>query len=161
MADYKHNIISGTAYWASVVAPNTTFDSDGVWEVNVCNLDDEAKATLEADGIAIRNKCDEKGDYVQIKRKVRRNDGGVNTAPKVVDSNNSPMHNTLIGNGSLVNVKYRAYDWKFGNKTGVGADLVALQVVDLVEYQQAGGSDFTPVSGGYTSSEEDIPFPSN
>ena len=53
MADYKYNIISGTAFWASVVAPNTTFDADGVWEVNVCNLDDEAKATLEADGIAI------------------------------------------------------------------------------------------------------------
>lgn len=90
MVDRKYNIVSGTAYWASVAAPNTTFDSDGVWEVNVCNLDDEAKATLEADGVLIRNKGDEKGDYVQIKRKVRRSDGGVNTAPKVVDSNNSP-----------------------------------------------------------------------
>jgi hypothetical protein len=69
MVDRKYNIISGTAYWASVVAPNTTFDSDGVWEVNVCNLDEDAKATLEADGITIRNKGDEKGDYVQIKRR--------------------------------------------------------------------------------------------
>lgn len=160
MADYKHNIISGTAFWASVVAPNTTFDADGVWEVNVCNLDDEAKATLEADGIAIRNKGDEKGDYVQIKRKVRRNDGGVNTAPKVVDSNNSPMHNTLIGNGSLVNVKYRPYSWSYGNRKGVSADLMAVQVVDLVEYMADG--DFESVEGGYTSSEgSDIPFPTN
>ena len=39
MVDRKYNIVSGTAYWASVAAPNTTFDSDGVWEVNVCNLD--------------------------------------------------------------------------------------------------------------------------
>ena len=28
-------VISGKAYWAHVVVPNTTFDSDGVWSIDV------------------------------------------------------------------------------------------------------------------------------
>ena len=33
------SVINGKAYWAHVMSPNTTFDSDGVWSVDVCNLD--------------------------------------------------------------------------------------------------------------------------
>ena len=155
----KNRIISGTAYWASIVSPNTTFDPHR-WEINVCNLSDETKAMVEEDGLSIKNKGDDRGDFVTIKRNLTRKDGGTNDAPKVVDSNNSPMHNTLIGNGSLVNVKYRPYSWSYGNRKGVSADLMAVQVVDLVEYMADG--DFESVEGGYTSSEgSDIPFPTN
>jgi hypothetical protein len=155
----KNRIISGTAYWASVVSPNTTFDPHR-WEINVCNLSDETRAMVEEDGLPIKNKGDDRGDFVTIKRNLTRKDGGTNDAPKVVDSNNSPMHNTLIGNGSLVNVKYRPYSWSYSNRKGVSADLMAVQVVDLVEYMADG--DFESVEGGYTSGEgSDIPFPTN
>lgn len=155
----KNRIISGTAYWASVVSPNTTFDPHR-WEINVCNLSDETRAMVEEDGLSIKNKGDDRGDFVTIKRNLTRKDGGTNDAPKVVDSNNSPMHNTLIGNGSLVNVKYRPYSWSYSNRKGVSADLMAVQVVDLVEYMADG--DFESVEGGYTSGEgSDIPFPTN
>ena len=155
----KNRIISGTAYWASVVSPNTTFDPHR-WEINVCNLSDETRAMVEEDGLTIKNKGDDRGDFVTIKRNLTRKDGGTNDAPKVVDSNNSPMHNTLIGNGSLVNVKYRPYSWSYSNRKGVSADLMAVQVVDLVEYMADG--DFESVEGGYTSGEgSDIPFPTN
>ena len=160
MADQiKNRIISGTAYWAAVVSPNTTFDPH-CWEINVCNLSDETRAMVEEDGLDIKNKGDERGDFVTVKRKLLRKDGGTNDAPKVVDADNSPMHNTLIGNGSLVNVKYRPYAWSYSNRNGVSADLMAVQVVDLVEYMADG--DFDAVEGGYTSSEgSDIPFPTN
>jgi hypothetical protein len=155
----KNRIISGTAYWASIVSPNTTFDPHR-WEINVCNLSDETRAMVEEDGLPIKNKGDDRGDFVTIKRNLTRKDGGTNDAPKVVDSNNSPMHNTLIGNGSLVNVKYRPYSWSYSNRKGVSADLMAVQVVDLVEYMADG--DFESVEGGYTSGEgSDIPFPTN
>jgi len=155
----KSRIISGTAYWACVVSPNTTFDPHR-WEINVCNLSDETKAMVEEDGLTIKNKGDDRGDFVTIKRNLTRKDGGTNDAPKVVDADNSPMHNTLIGNGSLVNVKYRPYAWSYGNRKGVSADLSAVQVVDLVEYMATG--DFEKVEGGYTSPEgSDIPFPAN
>ena len=110
--------------------------------------------------LAATNKNDQKGNYVLAKRRVKRKDGGVNSPPKVVDSNNTPMHNTLIGNGSLVNVKFSPYEWTFGNKQGIGLDLQAVQVVDLVEYS-TGEEEFDPVSGVYQASDEDIPFPTN
>ena len=31
--------IEGKAYWASIATPNTTFDPDGVWTVDVGNLE--------------------------------------------------------------------------------------------------------------------------
>ena len=48
------------------------------------------------------------------------------------------------------------------NNTGRSADLVAVQVIDLVEYNPEGSDDFDVVPGGYISSnvEEDIPFAS-
>ena len=38
------SVISGTAYWASIISPNTTFDSDGTWSIDVGNLDADNKA---------------------------------------------------------------------------------------------------------------------
>ena len=150
-------IVSGTAYWASIVSPNTTFDDDGVWEINVCNLEESEVSALRENGLPVKNKGDEKGDYVLVKRKVRRKDGSINKPPKIVDSNNTAMRDTLIGNGSLVNVKYRPYDWTFGNKQGVAADLVAIQIIDLVEYASA-SDEFDDVDGGYQAPDDDIPF---
>ena len=40
------SVIQGKAYWASVMRPNTTFDSDGVWTVDV-SLDAKNKKIAE------------------------------------------------------------------------------------------------------------------
>ena len=146
-------VISGTAYWASVANPNTTFDEDGVWTIDVCQLDASAKKIAKGLSLPIKNKGDDRGKG-----------GGVNRSPSLVDSDLKPMYNTLIGNGSKVNVRFDTYDWEFGGKTGTSADLVGVQVVDLVPYGTDGSAeekDFEAVSGGYSSSEEDSPFPSN
>ena len=50
------SVISGTAYWASITSPNTTFDADGTWSIDVGNLDADNKALAEKDGLAIKNK---------------------------------------------------------------------------------------------------------
>ena len=39
-------VISGKAYWASVTNPNTTFDADGVWTIDVGNLDKKSIISL-------------------------------------------------------------------------------------------------------------------
>lgn len=31
-------VVSGTAYWASVTAPNTMFDVDGVYTIDIASL---------------------------------------------------------------------------------------------------------------------------
>ena len=47
------NIISGKAYWASITAPNTTYEP--VWCVDVC-LDEDSKKKVESLGLAVQNK---------------------------------------------------------------------------------------------------------
>ena len=151
--------MSGTAYWASVIAPNTKFDADGVWTIDVGNLDDLNKKKAQKDGLTIKNKGDEKEDFVTFKRKVRNAKGNLNRQPNVVDANKRLITETMIGNGSKVNVLYEPFEWNFGGKTGVSADLRAVQVTELVPYTTEEDDAFTIVPDGFTSDEaEDIPF---
>jgi len=146
-------ILNGKAYWASVVSPNTTFDADGVYSVDLA-VDAENKKKAEADGLSIKNKGDDRGDFVTIKRKAKRKDGSANKAPDVMDGMKRPLENTLIGNGSDVNVLYKTYEWthKPTGRSGKSADLQAIQVVNLVAYE----------GGNTTASEfEEIPHASS
>ena len=150
--------MSGTAYWASVITPNTKFDA-GVWTIDVGNLDDLNKKKAQKDGLTIKNKGDEKEDFVTFKRKVRNNKGNLNRQPNVVDANKRLITETMIGNGSKVNVLYEPFEWNFGGKTGVSADLRAVQVTELVPYTTEEDDAFDVVPDGFTSDEaEDIPF---
>ena len=152
-------VISGTAYWASVITPNTKFDADGVWTIDVGNLDDLNKKKAQKDGLTVKNKGDEKEDFVTIKRKVRNAKGSLNRQPNVVDANKRLVTETMIGNGSKVNVLYEPFEWNFGGKTGVSADLRAVQVTELVPYSTEEDDAFDVVPDGFTSDEaEDIPF---
>jgi len=152
-------VISGTAYWASVITPNTKFDADGVWTIDVGNLDDLNKKKAQKDGLTIKNKGDEKEDFVTFKRKVRNAKGNLNRQPNVVDANKRLITETMVGNGSKVNVLYEPFEWNFGGKTGVSADLRAVQVTELVPYTTEEDDAFDVIPDGFTSDEaEDIPF---
>ena len=152
-------VISGTSYWASVISPNTKFDADGVWTIDVGNLDDLNKKKAQKDGLTIKNKGDEKEDFVTFKRKVRNAKGNLNRQPNVVDANKRLITETMIGNGSKVNVLYEPFEWNFGGKTGVSADLRAVQVTELVPYTTEEDDAFDVIPDGFTSDEaEDIPF---
>jgi len=155
-------VISGTAYWAAITNPNTTFDSDGIWSIDVANLDKKNLEMVKKDELAIKNKGDDRGDFVTVKRRVRRKDGSLNRAPDLVDGQKRTMTNTLIGNGSKVNVHYTTYEWEFKGRAGVSADLRAVQVVDLIPYNTEADEAFDVVDGGFVSGEgdEDIPFAS-
>ena len=152
-------VISGASYWASVISPNTKFDADGIWTIDVGNLDDLNKKKAQKDGLTVKNKGDEKEDFVTIKRKVRNNKGNLNRQPNVVDATKRLITETMIGNGSKVNVLYEPFEWNFGGKTGVSADLRAVQVTELVPYTTEEDDAFDVVPDGFTSDEaEDIPF---
>ena len=154
------SVISGIAYWAAITNPNTTFDPDGVWSIDVCNLDKKNLDVIKKDGLTVKNKGDDRGDFVTVKRKVRRKDGSLNRAPDLVDGQKRTMTQTLIGIGSEVNVHYTTYDWEFKGRAGVGADLRAVQVTNLIPYNTEADEAFDVVDGGFVSGEgdEDIPF---
>ena len=152
------SVIQGKAYWASVMRPNTTFDSDGVWTVDV-SLDAKNKKISEGYKLTIKNKGDDRGDYVTVRRNVRRKDGSFNKAPQVMDSQKRVMKETLIGNGSEVSVLYTTYDWEFKGRSGTNADLRAIQVKNLVPYQNDTEDAFDVVPDGFVSEEdEEISF---
>ena len=152
------SVIQGKAYWASVMRPNTTFDSDGVWTVDV-SLDAKNKKIAEGDKLTIKNKGDDRGDYVTVRRNVRRKDGSFNKAPQVMDSQKRVMKETLIGNASEISVLYTTYDWEFKGRSGTNADLRAIQVKNLVPYQNDTEDAFDVVSDGFVSEEdEEISF---
>jgi len=67
------------------------------------------------------------------------------------------MIGTLIGNGSEVNVLYSTYEWEFGGKSGVSADLRAIQVTNLIPYNTDADADeaFGVVEDGFVSKEAD------
>tara|TARA_R100001082_G_scaffold38142_2_gene20123 strand:+ start:1348 stop:1833 length:486 start_codon:yes stop_codon:yes gene_type:complete len=155
------SVVKGNAYWASITSPNTTFDSDGVWSIDVGNLDKKNIEIAKADGLSIKNKGDDRGDFVTVKRKVRRKDGNMNKAPEVVDAQKRNMIGTLIGNGSEVNVLYTTYEWEFKGRSGISADLRAVQVTNLVPYNVDADADeaFEVVADGFVSNEADEEIP--
>ena len=77
MANNVH-IISGKAHWASVLAPNTTYEP--VYSIDL-ELDDDTKSTVEGLGLTIKNKGDDRNDFVTIKRKLYKKNGDERPAP--------------------------------------------------------------------------------
>jgi hypothetical protein len=161
--------LTGKCYWAAVVEPNSTFEP--AWQVDLC-LDADTKALVEGAGLNVRNKEDERGEFVTLKRKVQGKNGP-RTAPTVVDSQNNPWvvedeegnsEYKLIGNGSVVTVKALPFEWNYAGKAGTSADLAGVQVVELIAY---GDEGFKVVKGGYVNEaasqmadleSDDIPF---
>ena len=87
-----------------------------------------------------------------------RKDGTQRAAPIVKDSQNNLWDGKLVAIGSNVNVKAIPFEWSYAGKSGISADLAAIQVVDFIEYSGGGGEDFTPVEGGYVQQNEAASF---
>ena len=128
--------VTGRAYYANVVTPNTTFDDK--WEISLV-LDDDTLTDFENRGHPIKEK--DFGRFVHFKRNVDKKGGGQNTRPTLIDEARRKV-DTLpkIGNGSLVRVQYSEYSWSYRDKAGKGRDLRAIHLIDLVEYNEPDGA---------------------
>ena len=150
-------VLSGKAYWAAVSNPNTTYEP--VWQIDLSLDKDNKKKAIES-GLPVKNKSDDRGDFVTIKRKVTSKNGNQNNPPALKDSQKRDIKGTLVGNGSDVNVLFKTYEWSYAGKKGIGADLQAVQVINLIEYEE--GEDFDVIPNGYESGDnlksEEIPF---
>ena len=153
------SVISGEAYWSHVVVPNTRFNPDGEYSIEICNLDTKNKKIAKDDGLTIKNKDDERGDFVTLKQ-YAVNRKGQHQIINVKDSQLNPFPRDMrIGNGSKVNATYRAVPYEqFGG--GVKGYLNSVQVVDLIPFE--GDDVLNVVDGGFVAetSTEEIPFAS-
>lgn len=129
-------IAEGTAYWASVTTPNTTYEP--VYTVNLV-VSDEVAEDFNARGFQTKEM--DEGTAVVIKRKVNGPNGMVRSAPKLVDSSKNPM-DERVGNGSKVKVQYKEWESVWKGKTFKGLDFQAMQVLDLVSVGSVDGAEF-------------------
>jgi hypothetical protein len=133
---YNMAIVSGTAYWASVTTPNTTFEP--VYTVNLVVAEDVAES-FRSKGFAVKDM--DEGPAIIIKRKVNGPNGMIRSAPKLVDGNKNPI-DERIGNGSAVKVQYKEWESVWKGKTFKGLDFQAMQVLDLVSVGSVDGGEF-------------------
>lgn len=151
------NVLSGKAYWTSISSPNTTYEP--VWSVDLA-LEGEQLVKAKAMKLPLKNKGDDRGDFVKIKRNVNRRDGSQNSQPALKDAQKRDIIGTLVGNGSDVNVAFKTYEWEYAGNKGVGTDLMAVQVVNLVPYGGSEDDAFDVVPDGFTSENGDDAFAS-
>ena len=129
-------IVNGTAYWASITVPNTTFEP--TYSIDVV-LSDEDYEQFKADGYNVKEK--EYGKCITIKRKVRNAKGEEKPRPKLMDVSKNPI-DEQVGNGSRVRVQYRPWEMQRSGKTIKGLDLQAVQVLELKRFAGADGTEF-------------------
>ena len=145
-------VLSGTAFWSHVHTPNTKGEYPSNKYQMDLSIDKKTKETLVSKGISvnkndgkdkggIKNRKDDRGDFVTLTSKF---------APAVVDAKKKTISpETLIGNGSKVNIVAHTYDGKKG--TALGLD--AVQVTELVTFGNNPLDALEEVSG-FTSTND-------
>ena len=133
------------AHWSKLGKPEKMYRSEKTqWAINaVCDIK-VAKAWQKkgyAQKVRTMEIAGEDTPYIYLTKPTHRRSGEDNKSIKVFDKFGNDVNPDTIGNGSTVNIQYRTYEWEFQGDKGVKAELVAVQVVDLVEYKSGGDNN--------------------
>jgi hypothetical protein len=149
-------VIRGTAYWAKILgAPRMNNFGKKQWSIEI-EPNEEGLATLKELGLTKRlkdpdEKNQHKAKFLSFYHDATRADGGPNDPIRIVDGSTPPKawgkENGLIGNESVVDVKFVVKDYGPGKQKGVY--IRAVRVLKLVPYVP---QEFEPLS------EEDAYF---
>lgn len=138
-------LIRGKAYWAKIVGkPTPGYDKSKLeWSFDL-SIDDETRKQLIKEGVGdrIKNKGDERGDFITFKRPAKRQDGTDSKPIKVVDHHGNAWDRRLIGNGSTLNVKFLINEYNAGPRVIRKPAVLAVQVWDYVEYEGKNNNNF-------------------
>lgn len=129
-------VLEGTAYWAFVTTPNTTYDP--CYTVNLV-VDNETAQSFEDRGFTVKQMNE--GPAVIIKRKVNGPNGMIRRAPVLMDRLKQEI-DVNVGNGSHVKVQYKEWESQWNGKTFKGLDFMKMQVLNLVEYNNGDVDEF-------------------
>jgi len=129
-------VLEGTAYWAFVTTPNTTYDP--CYTVNLV-VDNETAQAFEDRGFTVKQMNE--GPAIIIKRKVNGPNGMVRRAPVLMDRLKQEI-DVNVGNGSHVKVQYKEWESQWNGKTFKGLDFMKMQVLNLIEYNNGDVDEF-------------------
>jgi len=139
-------VIRGVANWAKVLGPPrlNTFTDEKEWSIDV-TPDKDSRALLRKLGINDRLRDPKDGDtredsFMSFRQREFRKDGTKNDPIRIVDATNQKWGNSLIGNGSTVDVRFAVKDYGKGKKKGVY--IRAIRVLEHVPYES---EDFAPL----------------
>lgn len=121
--------------------PDMGFDGDSpAWKVNIENPSDALVQMWKDKGLGGLKKTKDTGaPYLVVQRKATKyKNGDSKEAPSVVDGHLKPLDPNIVGNGSIANIQYSTYPWTFKNKEGVAADLMGIQVLNLIMREGVG-----------------------
>lgn len=122
MALVKFNDV--TLYWAFLDEKNDLSDK---YQVDLCNLNDAQVEKLEDLGLVVRNKGDDRGNFLTAKS---------SKYPITPYTTSGDEIHEKVANGSKASVLFDTYEWNFKNKTGVSMGIKKLIVTDLIPYEQ-------------------------
>lgn len=116
--------------------PNTTFDKDGKWEVQIRTRNKAQAKEWKDANLKVTPVEDDDGVYYRamLKKSAKKKDGEPNAPVKVVNGSLEDINPNTIGNGSIANVRLFQYDYEVGPKKGIASMLMAVQVTTLNEY---------------------------
>ena len=129
-------VLEGTAYWASVKTPNTTYEP--TYSVNLV-VDEATAEDFKTRGFTV--KPTEDGPAIIIKRKVNGPRGMIRGAPKLYDRSKNEV-DCQDGNSSRVKVQFKEWTSERNGQQFKGLDFMAMQIIDLVQYSGQAGDEF-------------------
>ena len=135
--------------WSKLGSPEKKYGSDETqWAIDVILSDDESKKWVKS-GLATKERFMEVDGndvpVIKLKKDTHwRKSGEQKTPIKVVDKFGQDVDPRLIGNGTVVNAQYSVRDWEFQGRKGKSAELVAVQIMDLVQFsgKSTAGDEF-------------------
>jgi len=151
---------TGKCEWAKILKPDTKWDSDGLYSIDLFLGHEESEgiiAGIRAAVQAYKNNIAEGDDIpgfakppfqetedgYKFKFKQKAKSGEFDYTVDVYDRDTEVWaKDTLIGNGSEVKVAYDLYVWNVKTQGGIGCTLrlKAVQVINHVEYTRDAGS---------------------
>ena len=111
------------AFWASLSERNSM---SGKYQVDLSKLNERQVAGLEALGVEVKNKGDDREFFVTCKSEYPID---------VYDKEGNKLRGNEVGNGSVADAVISPYEWSFKNKKGVSLSVLKLVVTDLNHYE--------------------------
>jgi len=133
MSNLKPVVVKADVMWAFLDTPNKKSKK---YQVDLCNLSDQAVSALKDSGVKVKNDKPEKGAYITAKSskypiKAELEDG-------------SPVE-CKVSNGSKAIATIKPYTWNWDGDTGVGVGINKLVITDLIEYVEGSSAAEQPL----------------